>query len=105
TALVARHESLRTRFGSEHGVPYQVIDPPAPVVLPVTDLSGLPAGDRARRELELIEECVRQPYDLERGPLLRLRLLRLAPAEHALLLSASHLVVDGWSVQTVVGEL
>src|SRR6266542_2119960 len=89
--LIERHESLRTRFVSHGGLPYQVIDPPAEPPLPVDDLRQLPDGERERRALELITAEVQRPFDLAAGPPLRLRLLRTAPEEHLLLLTVHHI--------------
>ncbi|MFF5639404.1 amino acid adenylation domain-containing protein [Streptomyces sp. NPDC012825] len=104
--LVVRHEALRTRFGAERGVPYQVIDEaPDTWRLPVTDLSGLPPADREARARAWTEERARAPFDLETGPLFHTHLLRLADDEHVLALCLHHIVVDGWSVGVVTHEL
>ncbi|HEY6322916.1 MAG TPA: amino acid adenylation domain-containing protein, partial [Thermoanaerobaculia bacterium] len=103
--LVARHETLRTVFtGGEDG-PVQRIGSPWQVVLPYLDLS--PLGDAVRRaEAErLIEAEVLRPFDLARGPLLRTALLRLAPAEHVLVVNLHHIAGDGWSAGVLVREL
>ncbi|HEX6041561.1 condensation domain-containing protein, partial [Longimicrobium sp.] len=104
-ALVARHESLRTRLPAVDGAPVQVIDPPGGVPLPVVDLAGLPA---ARREAVLralsAAEALR-PFDLAAGPLLRGTLARLGPGDHALLFVMHHVVSDGWSMSVLVREV
>ena len=97
TELVARHESLRTRFRSEHGLPCQVIDPPAPVPIEVVDLRSLPAADRLEQATRLAEQEVRRPFDLSTGPLLRCWLARLAHDDHILLITCHHIITDGWS--------
>ncbi|HEY0553988.1 MAG TPA: condensation domain-containing protein, partial [Thermoanaerobaculia bacterium] len=95
--VVRRHESLRTTFReSAAGQPVQVIAPAGGWVLPLVDLSALPAGLRAAQARRLAEEEAVRPFDLERGPLLRATLLRLAPADHALLLDMHHVISDGW---------
>jgi len=105
TELVARHESLRTRFGSEHGVPNQVIDPAGLVPLPVTDLSGLSDPVRARRAEDLAIAAIGRPFDLAAGPLFRTSLLRLSSDDHILLINAHHIVIDGWSHSILTKEL
>ena len=109
TAVAARHAALRTHFPmagaiSEEG-PVQAVEPPAPVPLPEIDLAALPEAAREAAALRLAGEEARRPFDLERGPLLRLRLLRLGPGEHALLLTVQHLVSDGWSAAIFLREL
>ncbi|MCC7258912.1 MAG: amino acid adenylation domain-containing protein, partial [Gammaproteobacteria bacterium] len=99
--LVARHESLRTTFVAGDGEPRQVIAPRSDVTLAVLDRAGV---DDAPLRTELTA-LVEQPFDLERGPLLRATLLRRAPDRHVLLLVVHHLVVDGWSLAVLLGEL
>uniref|UniRef100_UPI00117BA0C9 condensation domain-containing protein n=1 Tax=unclassified Pseudomonas TaxID=196821 RepID=UPI00117BA0C9 len=53
----------------------------------------------------LIEAQIAQPFDLSRGPLLRVNLLRLAEDDHVLVLVQHHIVSDGWSMQVMVDEL
>ncbi|MCA1682224.1 MAG: condensation domain-containing protein, partial [Actinobacteria bacterium] len=105
SGLVARHESLRTTFESVDGRGVQVIHPPYEVELPVLDLTGLADHDR-RIELDrvLAQEALR-PFDLARGPLLRVRLVRLADQEHVLTLVLHHIVTDGWSNGVLMGDL
>jgi len=100
-----RHESLRTTFEASDGRPWQRIAPPGEVPLLVTDLGDLDAsGRRAELERRAIEQS-QQPFDLARGPLVRVQLFRLADAEHILVLTAHHSVADGWSFGIVVREL
>jgi len=103
--LVARHEVLRTTFAVGEGEPRQVIAPPGPIELPLVDLGALPA-DRIDAEGRRVAFAVaRLRLDLLRGPILRACLLRLAFAEHALLLNIHHVAVDGWSWSIVFGEM
>ncbi|MEM7356502.1 MAG: amino acid adenylation domain-containing protein, partial [Acidobacteriota bacterium] len=113
--LVRRQESLRTTFEDRGGRPLQVIAPSLTLSLPVADLTGLLAECRERELQRLIGEEIRQPFDLERGPVLRVRALRLdgAPAagssaqreQHVLLLTIHHIVSDGWSAEVMIREL
>ncbi|MCA1681962.1 MAG: condensation domain-containing protein, partial [Actinobacteria bacterium] len=97
SAVVARHESLRTTFESVQGRGVQVVHPPYEVSLPVLDLSGLSeVGRGAELDRVLAQEAVR-PFDLSRGPLMRARLVRLGVQEHVLSLMLHHIVTDGWS--------
>ena len=99
--IVRRHEVLRTRYSAgaagaagEMG-PVQRVAPPSPLPLPRIDLAALPARAREgeARRLALAEGD--RPFDLRRGPVVRARLLRLAAAEHALLLTVHHIAADG----------
>ncbi|HVR97061.1 MAG TPA: amino acid adenylation domain-containing protein, partial [Thermoanaerobaculia bacterium] len=98
--IVRRHEALRTTFTSREGRPVQVISPPR-VDLPVVDLSLV----SEREALRLAREEARRPFDLQRGPLLRLTLLRLSAREHVLLLTQHHIVSDGWSMGVLLREI
>jgi condensation domain-containing protein/AMP-binding enzyme len=104
-ALRERHEALRTTFAERGGRAVQVVHPFAPVPLAVTDLSALPAAER-QAELERIAgEDADTGFDLERGPVFRARLLRLAPQEHVLLMAMHHIVSDAWSLGVMMAEL
>jgi len=83
-ALVARHESLRTRFPRQGGEPVQVVEPELRLALPVEEVEGAP---EARLSEALWEEWER-PFDLAAGPLVRARLLRFGPRSHGLVLLA-----------------
>ncbi|WP_228989080.1 non-ribosomal peptide synthetase [Streptomyces sp. DH8] len=105
TALVARHEVLRTRFVAVDGEPVQVIGPPGPLACPLTDLAGLPADDRAARVRARIRAAATRPFDLAAGPLFGAELLREDAASHVLVLSAHHIVFDGWSWSVLLRDL
>jgi len=103
--VVARHEALRTVFPTEAGGPVQQVLPALSIPLPVDDLSVLQEGERGAREKEISDAESRFAFDLETGPLLRARLLKLADDEHLLLLTLHHGVVDAWSVGILYREL
>jgi amino acid adenylation domain-containing protein len=103
--IVRRHESLRTTFAGGDGEPVQVVAAPAPFPLPVVDLAGLPAARREAEAARLAAAEARRPFDLQRGPLLRMSLLRLAAWEHALVTAMHHIVSDGWSLGVFSREL
>jgi amino acid adenylation domain-containing protein len=105
TRLVERHEVLRTVFEESDGRLRQVVRPLAPVAVEVEDLEPLAGPEhRARLETALAEEAART-FDLERGPLLSVRLLREGPASHMLLVTLHHIVADGWSLAVILDEL
>ncbi|HSU17605.1 non-ribosomal peptide synthetase [Longimicrobium sp.] len=103
TEIVRRHEALRTVFARTDAGPVQVIHPPAPVHLPFTDLSR-EADPQAALRGEMDRDAS-TPFDLERGPLLRLHLLRLGDDEHALLVTLHHVAGDAWSLERFYAEL
>ncbi|MFB1481437.1 amino acid adenylation domain-containing protein [Corallococcus sp. RDP092CA] len=104
-ALVRRHAPLRTTFIEQDGRPLQHIAPALELTLPLVDLRALPAAEREAEALRLITDEARQPFDLEKGPLLRTVLYRLDTLEHVLLLKLHHIITDGWSMGVLVREL
>nr|APD71558.1 non-ribosomal peptide synthetase 5 [Streptomyces sp.] len=105
-ALLRRHASLRAGFWHEGlDEPVQII--PREVALPWED-ADLSAVDPAEREAEAeriaVAERLRR-FDPARPPLLRFTLVRLGRTRYRFLLTAHHLVLDGWSVQLLLGEL
>jgi pristinamycin I synthase-3/4 len=103
--IVRRHEVLRTRFEAVGGRPVQVVDPETRIALPLIDLHGLSGGRRREELSRLSREEGRRPFDLSRGPLLRLHMVRTLPERHVLLLTLHHIVSDGWSARVLVDEL
>ena len=103
--IIRRHESLRTSFGTFEGQPVQVIAAAEWVELAVIDLSGFGEEEREAAGLRLAQEEAQRPFDLARGPLLRVSLLRLAEQEHIALLTMHHIISDGWSVGVMIREV
>ncbi|HEU4882248.1 MAG TPA: amino acid adenylation domain-containing protein [Longimicrobium sp.] len=104
-ALVERHEALRTVFRLKDGQPVQVILPELHIALPVRDLAALPEEEREREAGQVEDAEVRATFDLENGPLIRARVLRMEADHHLLLLSLHHIVGDAWSLDVLFREL
>ncbi|MFP3706802.1 amino acid adenylation domain-containing protein [Paraburkholderia sp. SIMBA_009] len=102
-ALVARHESLRTRFVETDGEALQRFDAPAPV-LSVLDLADVPCAQQAQRLADTLQSISRTPFDLDAGPLLRVTLIRLGERDHVLHVLTHHLISDAWSNQLLLDE-
>jgi surfactin family lipopeptide synthetase A len=103
--IVRRHEILRSTFEVVDGDPVQVVHPAAHLELPLVDLGSLPAHQREREADSLAAADARRPYQVERGPLIRPRLIRLAEDCHRLNLAMHHLVYDATSVGILMSEL
>jgi hypothetical protein len=103
--VVSRHEALRTVFAERSGQPVQTVLPYDPVPVGTTDLSDLPEGMREAAAEQAVAEAFRYAFDLARGPLLRVSLLRLARDRHVLALVMHHLISDGWSLDVILHEL
>ncbi|MCA1633791.1 MAG: AMP-binding protein, partial [Acidobacteria bacterium] len=100
-AIVERHPALRTTFGAEGGEPFQEVHERAEVFFQEEDASAWDEQSLSRR---LVEEA-HKPFDLERGPLMRVHLFRRGASEYVLLLAIHHIVSDFWSLGVLVQEL
>ncbi|QSQ18810.1 amino acid adenylation domain-containing protein [Pyxidicoccus parkwayensis] len=99
--LVSRHPALRTTFAMTASGPVQRIHAELPLDFETVDAKGW--DDAALRE-RLSEEA-RRPFDLEAGPLLRVRLYSRAADDHALLLAMHHIITDFGSLAVMAEEL
>src|SRR5699024_2171158 len=79
--------------------------PALSIPLPVADLSAVPEAEREARMRDTSNDESRATFDLEAGPLLRARLLKMAGDDHVLLLTLHHIVVDAWSLEILYREL
>ncbi|MFD8820159.1 condensation domain-containing protein, partial [Streptomyces sp. NPDC059627] len=102
--VTARHAVLRTVFETgPDGGPHQRAVPGARTVVRAADLSDRP--DPAAAALAAAMDGIREPFDLTRGPLLRVALLRIGDRDHLLALTVHHIVFDGWSFGVLLREL
>jgi amino acid adenylation domain-containing protein len=104
-ALIARHATLRTTFHEVGGKPVQQIQPALSFALTEIDLRSLPPAVREQQLALQTRAQFEQPFDLERGPLLRAALFALADEQHLLLITLHHIITDGWSNGILVDEL
>jgi amino acid adenylation domain-containing protein len=103
--IVRRHETLRTRYREDDGVPLPAVAAALPVPLPLVDLAALPADRRAAAARAQAAGLAGLGFDLAAEDPLRLRLLRLDAGEHLLLFSLHHIAADGWSFGILTAEL
>ncbi|MGP3931708.1 amino acid adenylation domain-containing protein [Nonomuraea sp. KM88] len=99
TGVVARHESLRTRFPEVDGRPVAVVERPSPVRV---ERLGARDEDEARA---LVAARTNAPLDLGAAPPLRVSLIRLGPDDHVLCVVLHHIVADGWSITVLLDDL
>ncbi|MEP7311016.1 MAG: amino acid adenylation domain-containing protein [Pseudomonadota bacterium] len=100
--VLMRHDALRAVFSSDGLVLRVPVEAPVPAV-PLLDLSTAPG---ARTLLAaLTARHVSELFDLQRGPLVRAQLVRLASDHHVLVLTGHHIVLDGWSFWVLVKEI
>jgi amino acid adenylation domain-containing protein len=108
--LAERQAVLRTTFAVVDGEPAQRVAPPGPAApprapLPLVDGSALPAGVQDAWVRQRAAEHARRPFDLARGPLLRVVLLRLDAGVHVVLVCLHHTISDGWSLEILLREI
>jgi amino acid adenylation domain-containing protein len=103
--IIRRHETLRTTFVSDEGHPKGIIASHQPLKLGIKPLEKLPQGDREREVERLSRIEAITPFDLAKGPLLRVILLRVDAHGHVLLITMHHIVSDGWSRDVFYSEL
>ncbi|MCB9797951.1 MAG: amino acid adenylation domain-containing protein, partial [Alphaproteobacteria bacterium] len=98
SALVRRHEVLRTTLPSDAAGTYPHILAPERVTLVPEPV------DEEALYAQVLEEASR-PFDLAAGPLLRTRLWRIDTDTHVLMLTVHHVAFDGWSTGVLLSEL
>jgi amino acid adenylation domain-containing protein len=98
-ALVSRHESLRTVFRAVEGEYLQVVANRAEPAVRVE--SAIAA---AEAEAAMLAEAAR-PFHIGRGPLLRCSVYPVTDETHRILLTAHHLICDGWSLRVMLQEV
>jgi amino acid adenylation domain-containing protein len=103
--ILRRHDALRTTFSIVDDVPVQVVAPPSRLELPVLDVSASTGADPESELRRLATEEAQRPFDLARGPLFRVTLLKLKDNEHVLLVTMHHIISDGWSMSVFMREL
>jgi len=103
--IAQRHEALRTCFPLATDAPVQQILPQVRIPLSLTDLTALTPAEQDAAVLETAVTEARRPFDLNHAPLLRANLLQLAPQTHVLVMTAHHIIFDGWSLDVLFREL
>lgn len=105
-AVVERHDILRTAFdGLDLDQPLQVVMKSAWLDFEVLDWSDLSADECQARFAALRQAQVRVPFDLATPPLMRLRLVRVGPAESWIAWTSHHVILDGWSTSVLMEEV
>ena len=101
--LIDRHEALRTVFAKDGE--YQSVLSDVALQMCQSDLSALEEAQMASTLAAIKAEEVQHVFDLERQLLMRVHLITAGKQEHYLILTFHHIVVDGWSISTLLAEL
>ncbi|MCN9244998.1 condensation domain-containing protein, partial [Streptomyces sp. RY43-2] len=105
SALISRHEALRTTIAVDGGEPVQHVRPAEPVVLSAVPVPGATPAERESAARELIAEAASRPFDLIDGPIVRVSVLRLDPQDHVIALITHHMATDAWSQDVLWHEI
>ncbi len=100
---IERHESLRTIFVSTPEGPRQKILKDGQFYFRNIDLASSASTNSSVEQIVLSE--VNHRFDLSSGPLVRVNLVRLSESEYILVVNIHHIVVDGWSMETLLKEV
>lgn len=101
--LIQRHEALRMTVSPDGNT--LCLTDLLEIAIPVLDLSGLLPADRDSQVASRRKLTVEDPFDLEHGPLFRVEILKLLPQEHLVMITAHHIICDGWSWAVFLPDL
>lgn len=101
--LVLRHESLRAVFSTDGR--FMSIFANVPIPLSYQDVSTLSVSDQENEVASYLTKDAQYVFDLVQGPLLKVGLIKLNELEHQLIITAHHIICDGWSIGMMLQEL
>lgn len=104
-AIAQRHEILHTTFAVRAGRAIQTPAPEPVIPMPGDDFRALPAAERNSAAMCQAAQEINIPFDLATGPVIRARLMRMDDDEWLLVITAHHIVFDGWSTGIFIREL
>ena len=103
--IVRRHEVFRTRFELINGVPLQIVEPDINFEIEITDRQHLDHTQQQTDIEKYLQQEEAKPFNLNRGPLLRVNLVKLSATESMLLITMHHIISDGLSLGVFLKEL
>ena len=105
-ALVERHAGLRAAFAQRRdGQSVQLVAGSIAVPWDELDLTATPADEQPARLTRVLAQERLRRFAMDRAPLLRFSLVRLAPERHVLAFTHHHILLDGWSLPLVFEDL
>jgi amino acid adenylation domain-containing protein len=101
--IIRRHEIWRTVFDTRAGQPIQIVQPPpATFPVPLADLCNLGEAGREDEAIRLATEDARRPFDLKKGPLLRILAVRVEDESYRLYMTIHQIVFDAVTAYRVL---
>jgi len=102
--LAKRHESFRTYFKTTAGEPVQVLCAVVEIPLEKVDLNAYPPAEIEKQRQQLLALESKVPFDLEKPPLIRTKLVKCGAEQYDLLFTMHHIISDGWSLEVLERE-
>lgn len=102
-SVFRRHDALRSTF-SDDGMEMH-IQPDLVIEVPLVDLSALTEKDRTTTLAAILAQEVETPFDMVAGPFVRAHLVAFGAEHHHLILTAHHIVCDGWSIDVLMRDI
>ncbi|PVZ68900.1 non-ribosomal peptide synthetase [Pelagibaculum spongiae] len=103
--LLERHQVLRSYFSVHNNQPLQKILPNEFSEIPLLDLTTLSQASIEQEQQRILQREAEKPFDLQRGPLIRVQLVKLTAKQHILQLTVHHIAADGWSIDLLLKEI
>ncbi len=102
-AIIKRHEILRTNFVTIAGKGMQVISQKSQIAIETLETSSSTPGGKEKIE-KLVRDKFRASFDLQKGPLGAVTLIKTNPDEYILVFVMHHIISDGWSMGVLIKE-
>lgn len=103
--VLSRHQSLQLGFKQVNGEPVMFEKKNAKIPLEFIDFSTVPAQLITQTLDDLISQESGVEYDLEKGDLTRVKLVKIKEEEQILLIGQHHIISDGWSLNQLIEEI
>jgi len=101
--LIQCHDAFRTTFSTDGSI--LSIAAELAINVPFIDLSGEAEAERSHKLDDLLAQAVTEPFSLEHGPLLRASVIKLDSELFRVILTAHHIVCDGWAMAIAIRDL
>ncbi len=101
--VINRHEALRTIISIQGD--FQQILPDVKIDIPIIDFSNLDSSECKVKVDEWLQKEARKPFNLSVGLLLRVHIIKLESQLYQLVLTAHHIIIDGWSIDVIFNDL
>ncbi|NAS32280.1 amino acid adenylation domain-containing protein [Flavobacteriaceae bacterium R38] len=101
--LIGRHEALQATFSPDGR--FMIVFKKLPIEIFYQDVSSLDVNQKEGAVKNYLSGEANHIFDLIKGPLFKVGLLKLSEQEHQLILTAHHIICDGWSLGIMLEEL